>query len=345
MTTRRNFTSALGGAAALASLGLSARAQTAPEVARILVGFPAGGTTDALSRRIADKLRGPYAAHVVVENKPGAGGQIAITTLKDSPADVSTLLLTPSSMLSIYPFTYPKLPYRLEDVAPVSVACFFSHGLGVGPAVPASIKSINDFLAWAKANPDKANYGSPAAGSMPHLITAVLTKITGSDLKHIAYRGSAPGIQDLLGGQISAMSSPVGDFLPYLKTGKLRLLAVWGKTRSSFAPDVATYREQGYPLTMREWYGFFLPAKAGAQTVRRRLPAARAGAARRGRQPGTAGPASSVFLTRTAGRLAQGRRRGMAPADQASGLHRRILMDAGPALQRMGQAGAENPAW
>jgi tripartite-type tricarboxylate transporter receptor subunit TctC len=271
MTTRRNFTRALGGASALASLGLplGAHAQATPETAKIIVGFPAGGTTDAVARRIADKLRGQYASIVTVENKPGAGGQIAVTTLKESPADGSALLLTPSSMLSIYPFTYPKLPYKLDDVAPVSVACFCSHGFGVGPAVPASVKTIKDFLAWAKATPDKANYGSPAAGSMPHLITAVLAKITGADIKHIPYRGSAPGIQDLLGGQISAMSSPVGDFLPYLKTGKLRLLAVSGKTRSSFAPDVPTYREQGYPLTMREWYGFFLPGKASAETVRR----------------------------------------------------------------------------
>jgi tripartite-type tricarboxylate transporter receptor subunit TctC len=271
MTTRRNFIHTLGSAAALASLGLpfSAGAQTTPELAKILVGFPAGGTTDALSRRIADKLRGQYAANVFVENKPGAGGQIAITTLKEGPADGSVLLLTPSSMLSIYPFTYPKLPYKVEDVAPVSVACFFSHGFGVGPAVPASVKTLKEFLAWAKANPEGANYGSPAAGSMPHLIAALMNKISGSDLKHIPYRGSAPGIQDLLGGQISAMSSPVGDFLPYLKTGKLRLLAVSGKTRNTFVPDTPTYRDQGYPLAMREWYGFFLSGKASPQTVRR----------------------------------------------------------------------------
>ncbi|CAN5459164.1 Bug family tripartite tricarboxylate transporter substrate binding protein [soil metagenome] len=271
MTTRRDFTRALGSSAALASLGLplSAKAQNAPGLAKILVGFPAGGTTDTLSRRIADKLRGQYAASVVVENKPGAGGQIAITALKDGPADGSTLLLTPSSMLSIYPFTYPRLPYKLEDLAPVSVGCFFSHGFGVGPAVPANVLSLKDFLAWARANPDKASYGSPAAGSMPHLIAALLNKITASDFKHIPYRGSAPGIQDLLGGQISAMSSPVGDFLPYLKTGKLRLLAVSGKKRNPFAPDVLTYREHGYPLAMREWYGFFLSSRVSAQTVRR----------------------------------------------------------------------------
>ncbi|MEO7640179.1 MAG: tripartite tricarboxylate transporter substrate-binding protein, partial [Ramlibacter sp.] len=118
-------------------------------------------------------------------------------------------------------------------------------------------------------NPTKANYGSPGAGSMPHLIVTLMNKLTGSDVKHIPYRGSAPGIQDLLGGQISAMSSPIGDYLPYLKSGRLRLLAISGLNRSPFVPEVPTYRQQGFPITVREWYGVFLPGKASAQTVRR----------------------------------------------------------------------------
>ncbi|MDB5942450.1 MAG: hypothetical protein JWQ13_2016 [Ramlibacter sp.] len=271
MTTRRDF---MKTSAALAALGagglpLPASAQSL-ELAKILCGFPPGGTSDAISRRIADKLRGNYATNVVVENKPGAGGQIAVTALRDSPADGSTLLLTPSSMLSIYPYVYKSLPYKpLEDVQPVSLACYFNHALGVGPAVPASVKTIKDFLAWSKANPERGNYGSPGAGSMPHLIVALLNKQAGSDLKHIPYRGSAPGIQDLLGGQISAMSSPVGDYLPYLKSGRLRLLAISGIERSPFVPDVPTYRQQGYPITVREWYGVFLPGKASPEVARR----------------------------------------------------------------------------
>ena len=273
MTTRREFTRAFGSVAALAGLGLplASRAQgTSLDIAKIICGFPPGGTSDAMSRRIADKLRGNYATSVLVENKPGAGGQIGVMSLRDSPADGSALLLTPSSMLSIYPFVYPKLPYKpAEDVQPVSLACYFNHAFGVGPAVPASVKTFKDFMAWAKANPDKANYGSPGAGSMPHLIVALLNKLTGTELKHIPYRGSAPGIQDLLGGQISAMSSPVGDYLPYLKTGKLRLLAISGLNRSPFVPEVPTYRQQGYPITVREWYGVFLPGKAKPEVVRR----------------------------------------------------------------------------
>jgi tripartite-type tricarboxylate transporter receptor subunit TctC len=205
----------------------------------------------------------------VVENKPGAAGQIGIITVKDSNPDGSALLLTPSSMLSIYPFTYPKLQYKLEDVAPVSVGAYINHGLAVGPGVPDSVKTLKDFLAWAKADPAKANFGSPGAGSMPHMIGVLLGKFTGVELKHIPYRGAAPGVTDLLGGQISAFCGPIGDFLQYAKTGKLRVLAISGKGRSAFLPTVPTLREAGYPLTVREWYGFFLPGKAKPETIRR----------------------------------------------------------------------------
>lgn len=274
MTTRRAFTQSLLGSAALSAFGLplAAQAQASLDMAKILVGFPPGGTTDALSRRVADKLRGSYASNVIVENKPGAGAQIAISALKAAPADGSTLLLTPSSMLSVYPFTYSKLPYTLDDLAPVSVACFFSHGFGVGPAVPASVKTIKDFVAWAKANPDRANFASPAAGSIPHLTAALFNKLSKADLQHVPYKGSAPGIQDLLGGQVSSMCSPVGDYLPHLKSGRLRLLATSGPQRSPFTPDVPTFKEQGIDISVREWYGFFLPAKALPE-VRRRAAA------------------------------------------------------------------------
>ena len=274
MTTRRAFTQSLLGSAALSAFGLplAAQAQASLDMAKILVGFPPGGTTDALSRRVADKLRGSYASNVIVENKPGAGAQIAISALKAAPADGSTLLLTPSSMLSVYPFTYSKLPYTLDDLAPVSVACFFSHGFGVGPAVPASVKTIKDFVAWAKANPDRANFASPAAGSIPHLTAALFNKLSKADLQHVPYKGSAPGIQDLLGGQVSSMCSPVSDYLPHLKSGRLRLLATSGPQRSPFTPEVPTFKEQGFDIAVREWYGFFLPAKASPE-VRRRAAA------------------------------------------------------------------------
>jgi tripartite-type tricarboxylate transporter receptor subunit TctC len=268
MQTRRHFVQLAAGSL-VAAIVTPARAQSAIDVGRIGSGFPPGGTVDVLARRVADKLRGNYAASMLVENKPGAGGQIGVLTLKDANPDGSVMLLTPSSMLSIYPFTHPKLQYKLEDVAPVSVGAYINHGLAIGPAVPESVRTLKDFLAWSKANDAKANFGSPGAGSMPHMIGILLGKFSGVDLKHIPYRGTVPGVQDLLGGQISSFCGPIGDYIPHVKTGKLRVLAISGKARSPFLPDAPTFRELGHPLTAREWYGFFLPGRARPEVVRR----------------------------------------------------------------------------
>lgn len=267
MQTRRRFL----GTAALGLFGgfpFAAQAQGL-ETAKIIVGFPPGGTTDVMARKVADKLRGVYARVAIVENRPGAGGQLGVVALKDAPLDGGTLLLTPSSMLTIYPYTYPKLQYRVEDVAPVSLAMYSHHVLSVGPAVPDSVKALRDFFAWTKANPDKAVYGSPGAGSMPHLIGVLLAKQAGANLRHAGYRGSAPGIQDLLGGQIPSFLGPTGDVLTHSQAGKVRVLGTSGKERSAFLPAVPTMGEQGFNIALREWYAFFMPARAGAETVQR----------------------------------------------------------------------------
>lgn len=247
-----------------------AGAQPVLENARVLCGFPAGGTTDAVSRRVAEKLRGPYARSVLVDNKAGAGGRLAVEEVSRAAPDGSTLLLTPAAMITLYPHLYTRLAYGPRDLRPVSTACHLAFGFGVGPAVPESVRDIKGFLAWAKANPEQANYASPGAGTPPHFVGALLAKESGLDLRHVPYKGSAPGVQDLLGGQVAAMSSPVGDYLPHLKSGKLRLLATSGAQRSKLVPDVATYAEQGLPaLTMNEWYGFFLPGKASDEVTQR----------------------------------------------------------------------------
>lgn len=269
MIHRRQF-SALAAAALLpAVVPLRSSAAAQLDLARIISGFPPGGTIDVLARRVADRLRGNYATSVVVENKPGAAGQIGVLTLKDAPADGSAMLLTPSSMLSIYPYTYPKLQYRLDDVAPVSLGAYMQHGLAIGRAVPEKVQTLKDFLAWARANVEQANFGSPGAGSMPHMIGNLLARLSNTELRHIPYRGSVPGVQELVGGQVSSFCGPIGDYLPHVKAGKLRVLAVSGKQRSAFLPQVPTLREAGYPLTVREWYGFFLPGKASAEAIRR----------------------------------------------------------------------------
>jgi tripartite-type tricarboxylate transporter receptor subunit TctC len=268
MHTRRSFLGA--GAAGLlgSALPFAVRAQGL-ETARIIVGFPPGGTTDVMARKVAERLRGDYARSVIVENRPGAGGQVGVIALKDSAPDGATLLLTPSSMLTIYPNTYRKLQYRVEDVAPVSLAMYTHHVLSVGPAVPDSVKTIQDFFAWSRANPDKAVFGSPGAGSMPHLIGVLLAKAGGADLRHVAYRGSAPGIQELLGGQIASFVGPVGDVLAHSKAGKVRALGTSGGQRDVFLPAAPTMREQGFAIALREWYAFFMPARAGADVLQR----------------------------------------------------------------------------
>lgn len=269
MLTRRHFNLLATTLAAGAWPGAGRAAETSLPVAKIISGFPPGGTLDVIARRVADKLRGQYAGAVLVDNRPGAAGQIGVLALKDSPADGSNLLITPSSMLSIYPYTYPRLRYTLDDVCPVSLGAHMDHGLAVGPGVPESVTSLKGLLAWVATHPEGANFGSPGAGSMPHLVGILLNQLAHVDLRHIAYRGTVPGVQDLLGGQISAFWGPIGDYLQYQKVGKLRVLAVAAPARSVFLPQVPTLRELGYPLNVREWYGFFLPGKARADVQRR----------------------------------------------------------------------------
>jgi tripartite-type tricarboxylate transporter receptor subunit TctC len=264
MLNRRTFTtSAMNAAIAGALNPMNAFAQAIPETVRLVVGFPPGGPTDAFARRIAEKVQGSLGNNVLVDNKPGAGGQIGVMNVKDAPTDGSVYLFTPASMIVLFPHTFNKLGYKANDVSPVSTGIYVPHGFAVGPAVPDSVKNIKDFVAWAKTNPDKASVGNPSAGSMPHLIAATLGKLSNAPLNNIPFQGSGPGMAQLLGGQIAAMSSPLGDHLPHLASRRIRLLATSGANRSPFAANVPTYKEQGYPqLQFREWFGFFLPSKA-----------------------------------------------------------------------------------
>ncbi|HEY8356848.1 MAG TPA: Bug family tripartite tricarboxylate transporter substrate binding protein [Ramlibacter sp.] len=269
--TRRHLLQSTGASALLASIGQSAFAQAQIDTAKIITGFAAGGTSDTICRRVAQKLQGDYAKAAVVENKTGAGGQIAVQTVKAAAPDGSTILQTPTSILTIYPHIYKKLPYDpATDLTPVSLGCVFDFGFAVGPAVPANIKTVPEFLAWVKSNPAGGNFGSPAAGSTPHFLGALVGKSAGVDLKHAAYRGTQPAMLDLLGGNISAVSGPIGDITQHLPTGKVRILATSGTKRNRFAPDVPTFAEQGMKdLAHSEWFAFFLPAGASAATVNR----------------------------------------------------------------------------
>jgi len=271
MIQRRQIVQAAFGSSLLAALVARTAQAEALEQARFLYGFPAGSAGDIVARRVAERLAGSaYTRNApLVENKPGAGGRIALDALKASAPDGATLALSPFSCTSIYPHVYSKLSYDpVRDFVPVSIAAVMHHGLAVGPLVPASVKSVKEFIDWARANPKDANYGSPAAGSTPHFIGALLGIHNGVELKHVPYRGSVPGVTDVVGGQVAAMVTPSGDFIANHKAGKLRILATSGSKRSPFTPDVATFAEQGFPeFTVEEWFGFYAPARTPAAVV------------------------------------------------------------------------------
>jgi tripartite-type tricarboxylate transporter receptor subunit TctC len=251
MTIQRRQLVLLGAAAGLPVLS-RAQATMPIEQPKFFYGFPAGSAGDICARRVAERIGGsPYAKNA------------ALDALKTSAPDGSSLTMAQASALTIYPHIYRKLSYDpFADFMPISTSSVMQHGLAVGPMVPESVKSVRDFVAWAKANPDKANFGSPGAGSTPHFIGALLALNTGVDMKHVPYRGSVPGVTDVVAGQIAAMVTPAGDFLQNHRAGKLRLLATSGKTRLPFATDVPTFAEQGQPeLTMEEWFGFYAPAR------------------------------------------------------------------------------------
>lgn len=256
-----------------ATLAVSPRLALAqnPGLARLICGFPAGGTADTTSRRVAESWRGKLADNVIVENRVGAAGRIAINAVKDAAPDGTMVLLSPDSMLSIYPSVYKKLGYDpTSDVTPVSPVCRYTFALGIGPSVPAGVKTLAAYVAWAKANEATVAYGSPAAGSMPHFLGDRFYRAIKVAARHAPYRGSAPALQDLVGGHIPSVMTVLGDFLPFKEAAGLRILAVSDKERSRFLPDVPTFAQEGFEQVYGvENYGIFLPGKVSPEIVRK----------------------------------------------------------------------------
>ena len=260
-STRRNFLHAGAGAALLSSIPHLSRAQVVTDTLRILCGYPPGSPPDVVARLVGDKLAGVYAKTVIVENKTGAAGRLAVDACRVAQADGATMLLTPASVFTMYPFIYTKLSYDPQaDFVPVSQAADFSHALALGPMVPETVTTARDFVRWCKDNPDKASCGNPGAGSLPHFIAVLVAREARVDLKHVAYRGTGPATQDVIGGQIASAMGPEGNFLPHLASRRLRVVAVTDSHRSPYLPDVSTFTEQGFKaIDLREWFGFFMP--------------------------------------------------------------------------------------
>jgi tripartite-type tricarboxylate transporter receptor subunit TctC len=267
MFDRRQFVVAAASAAALGPR--VARAQAAGN-AFVVSGFPPGGMGDMVARPLTEKLRGRYAESLVLDSRPGAGGRIAVEYVKRAAPDGKTILQIPGSIMSLYPHIYSKLPYDpVADFQPVSTLCGYVYSFTAGPGLPAEIKTVTDYIAWARANPKSALYGIPAAGSALHFAGMMLQRSAKFEFNSVPYRGGAPLLQDLLGGQVPVSFNVLGEVLPSIKTGKLRSLALTSPKRSPFVPDVPTLAEQGYPdIALQEWLGWFVPAKTPTDVVK-----------------------------------------------------------------------------
>ena len=228
---------------------------------KIIVGYPPGATSDILTRLMAEGMSKRLNQPVVVENKAGAGGQLGNLAVKAATPDGTTLLMTPVATMSIFPHSYAgQLKYDpFKDFAPVAHLTNFQIGLGLSNKVPAN--NLKEYVAWVKSNPSQNGFfGSAAPGSLPHFLGLLFAKNAGISLEHVSYRGTAPAMQALAGGEIPALSTVASDIQSLVDGKKARLIAVAGEKRSIRFPDVPTFKEQGFDLVASPWYAMFAPA-------------------------------------------------------------------------------------
>lgn len=255
---------------ALFAIAMLATAATGhAQAMRILVGYPPGGGLDTLGRMFAEKLSEALGRPVIVENRPGALGQLATGELRRSPPDGTTLMVTNDSAITLWPHTVKAPGYdTLRDIVPVAHVGSYDSALAVGPGTP--VKDFREWTAWTKANAKHAVYGSPGAGSNQHFLGFMVSQAIGVPLTHVPYKGVQPAISDLLGGQVPAIILPYAQMLPHIKAGKIRALAHSGSQRNPAQPDVPTFKELGYPsLESSGWYLIIAPAGVSEELIKR----------------------------------------------------------------------------
>ncbi len=262
---RRSALSAIAVSMALSlQPGLAAAQSGAP--LKVVVGFAPGGSVDALGRQIAETLQASLGRPAIVENRTGAAGRLAIEQVKTSAPDGNTLLLVPHGPVTLFPHVFKSLKFDMEkDFVSVSRVATGDYALSIGPAVPA--KDLAGFIAWARTAGDKGNYGSPGAGTLPHLLGVSVTRAIGVPMTHVPYRGSAPAMTDLAGGVVSAVLSPVTEALPLHNAGKIRIIATAGTTRSAFLEGVPTLKESGIDIDVPLWFAVYAPAATPPATL------------------------------------------------------------------------------
>lgn len=233
----------------------------------VVAPFPPGGPVDTLARTLASGLAERYKQTATVENRPGANGNIGIDQVKRAAPTGHTLLVVPAGNLTINPTLIPNLTYNVDvDFSPLSTLARTANVVAVNPAVPA--KTLTELIALSKAKPNSISYASPGVGSGLHLAGELLRQQSGADILHVAYKGSAPGLNDVLGGAVPMIIGNLPSVLPHVQSGKLRALAVTDATRSSALPDVPTLAEAGVPgVAVTSWYGVLAPKGTPAATL------------------------------------------------------------------------------
>ncbi|WP_027014315.1 Bug family tripartite tricarboxylate transporter substrate binding protein [Comamonas composti] len=235
---------------------------------RIVVGYPPGGATDRVARIVADKLQARMGSPVIVENKPGAGGRLSAQFVKHAAAGQPTLLMANPAVMVVAPLVFPDSGYDPDkDFAPVSEVNRYEFGLAVSDAVP--VRQLSHLFAWLKANPEQANFGVPATGSLPHFFALMLGEAARVPVQVVGYKGSGQLLTDLMGGQVPLAVDTLDTQLAQHEAGKLRVLAVSGGQRSPMAPDIPTLRELGVNLVGTGWNTLFAPQSMAPATVQR----------------------------------------------------------------------------
>ncbi|TDM04822.1 MAG: hypothetical protein C4K60_20450 [Ideonella sp. MAG2] len=225
---------------------------------KIVVGFPPGGSADLLARLMADGLRNDF-SQVVVENKPGAGGRLAIGLVKRAAPDGQTVIIVPSGPMVLFPHVYKKLDYDpVADFTPISLLGHMQFSVVAGPSTP--VKTVQEMIARAKANPGKGTYGSPGQGTLPHFMGILFAQRAGAELTHVPFQGGAPANTALLGGHIDYKFDVVTETAELHRAGKVRIIAVTGAKRDAQVPEVPTLQEQGMDMVATAWFAMYGPA-------------------------------------------------------------------------------------
>ena len=234
---------------------------------KILVGFPPGGSADVIARLVGDALRDDFSP-VVVENRPGAGGRIALAAVKNARPDGQTVIILPSGPMVLFPHVYKKLEYdAVKDFTPVSLLARFQFGVVSGPA--SNVRSVAEMLAKAKADPKSATYGSAGSGTLPHFMGVMMEQAAGVPFTHIPFQGSSPANTALLGGHVGYKFDVVSETAELHHAGKVRIIAVTGGKRDPQVPEVPTLKEQGIPMEATAWFAMYAPAGLPPATLAR----------------------------------------------------------------------------